>query len=118
MKHIRLILIGFGVVGQGLAELLATKKSLLRDEHHVDVSLVGVANSRHGFIYREEGLDIPTLLELAKQRRALTEYPDIQHWPSPLAGLQAVGRRGDVLAENTGTNVRDGEPGLSHIRTA
>ena len=116
MKHIRLSIIGFGVVGQGLAELLTTKQALLRRDFGLEVTLISVANARHGFIYREDGLDIPTLLELAAARRPLTEHPGIQHWAHPLEGLQATG--GDVLAEATGTNLRDAEPGMSHIRAA
>ncbi|HLZ81442.1 MAG TPA: homoserine dehydrogenase [Ktedonobacteraceae bacterium] len=116
MKHLRLSIIGFGVVGQGLAELLAAKRASLRNEYGLEVTLISVANARHGFIYREAGLDIPTLLELATARRPLTEHPDVRHWTHTLEGLQATG--GDVLAEVTGTNLRDAEPGMSHIRAA
>ena len=116
MKHLRLSLIGFGVVGQGLAELLVTKKTLLGHQYGFHPILVSVANARHGFIYREDGLDIPTLLKLAAAGRPLTEHPGITHWDNVLEGLQATG--GDVLAEITGTNLRDAEPGISHIRTA
>ncbi|GCE03037.1 homoserine dehydrogenase [Dictyobacter aurantiacus] len=116
MKKVRLSLIGFGVVGQGLAELLQTKRDLLRREYDLDVALVSVANSRHGFIYREEGLDIATLLELAARRQPLTQHPGVRHWSSALEGLQAT--QADILAEATWTNLRDAEPGLSHVRTA
>jgi homoserine dehydrogenase len=116
MKHLRLTIIGFGTVGQGLAELLATKKALLKQDFGLEVTLISVANSRHGFIYREGGLNIPTLLELAAARRPLTDHPGVKHWSNALEGLKATG--GDVLAEATGTNLRDAEPGMSHIRTA
>jgi len=116
MKNLRLSIIGFGTVGQGLAELLSSKQALLRQDFGLEVTLVSVANARHGFIYREEGLDIPTLLELAATKRPLTEHPGVKHWASALTGLQATG--GDVLAEVTGTNLRDAEPGMSHIRAA
>jgi len=69
LKTIRLSIVGFGVVGQGLAELVASKQELLRQQFDLEVALVSVANARHGFIYRENGLDIPLLLELAAQRR-------------------------------------------------
>lgn len=116
MKQIRLSIIGFGVVGQGLAELLAVKQAQLRHDFGVDVVLVSVANARHGFIYRTDGLDIPTLLELAAARLPLTNHPGVQHWTNVLQGLQATDA--DMLAEATGTNLRDGEPGIGHIRTA
>jgi homoserine dehydrogenase len=116
MKKIRLSIVGFGVVGQGLAELLLTRRALLRQRFDLDVALVSVANARHGFIYNEHGLDISTLLALAAQRRPLTAHPDVRHWTDVLEGLRATG--GDVLAEATGTNLRDAEPGISHIRCA
>src|SRR5436305_10917296 len=114
MKNLRLSIIGFGTVGQGLAELLATKRALLKQDYGLTVTLVSVANARHGFIYRDEGLDIPTLLELAAKRRPLSEHAGVRHWANALEGLQATG--GDVVAEVTGTNLRDAEPGISHIR--
>src|SRR5260370_39646862 len=116
MKQIRLSIIGFGVVGQGLAELLATKKNLLQRDFDLKVTLISVANARHGFIYREDGLDIPTLLNLAAERQSLTRHPGIQHWANPLEGLRATG--GDVLSEATGTNLHDAQPAMSHIRAA
>ncbi len=116
MKQICLSIIGFGVVGQGLAELLVAKRDMLRHDFDVEVSLVSVATGHDGFLYREEGLNIPTLLELAATRQPLTSHPDVRRWKSVLEGLRATG--GDVLAEATGTNLRDAEPGISHIRTA
>lgn len=116
MKQLRLSIIGFGTVGQGLAELLATKKDLLQHDFNLEVTLVSVANARHGFIYCEDGLDIPTLLNLAAERQPLTKHPGVKHWTNPLEGLRATG--GDVLAEATGTNLQDAEPGISHIRAA
>ncbi|TMC80670.1 MAG: homoserine dehydrogenase, partial [Chloroflexi bacterium] len=49
MKHLRLSIIGFGTVGQGLAELLATKRVSLKQDYGLTVTLVSVANARHGF---------------------------------------------------------------------
>ncbi len=116
MKRIRLSLVGFGVVGQGLAELLHTKRVYLQHAFGLEVTLVSVANARHGFIYRENGLDIPTLLELAATHRPLTEHPDIDSYANALQGLQST--QADIMAEATGTNLRDAEPGISHIRAA
>lgn len=119
MKQIRLSIVGFGVVGQGLAELLVTRHEWLRTHYGLDIKLVSVANSRHGFIYREDGLDIAALLKLATARKPLTDLPAVRHWPNALDGLRATAGAGlDILVEATGTNLQDGEPGLSHIRSA
>src|SRR5712692_1177545 len=116
MKRLRLSIIGFGTVGQGLAELLSARRDLLRQEYNLDLALVSVANAHSGFIYREGGLDIPALLELAAARRPLTVHPGITHWEDLLEGLRATG--GDILVEATPTNLHDAEPGMSHIRLA
>jgi homoserine dehydrogenase len=116
MKHIRLSLAGFGVVGQGFAELIMTKHDFIKHNYGVDLSLVGVANSRHGFVYRQDGLHIPTLLQLVTEKSPLTDYPEAMHWDSALEGLHASSA--DMLVEVTPTNLRDAEPGMSHIRAA
>ncbi|GAC1626312.1 MAG: homoserine dehydrogenase [Ktedonobacteraceae bacterium] len=114
----RLSIIGFGTVGQGLAELLVTKQDLLRQAYDFEVSLVSVAKAHDGFVYRENGLDIVTLLELTAAKRPLQEHSGVRHWANALEGLRATGQRGDILVEATGTNLRDAEPGMSHIRAA
>jgi homoserine dehydrogenase len=116
MKSLRLSVAGFGVVGQSFVELLVSKQEYLRQAFDIDARLVGVGNGRHGFIYREDGLDTPTILELARTKRPLTDYERARHWNTILEGLQETGA--NVLVEATPTNLRDAEPGLSHIVTA
>ena len=38
MKQIRLVLVGFGVVGQGFVELLMTKHDFLKQHYGVDIA--------------------------------------------------------------------------------
>jgi homoserine dehydrogenase len=116
MRSFRLILIGFGVVGQGFAQLLERKHAYLQQQYAVDLRLVGVANARHGFIYREEGLHLPRLLELAAMKRSLAEYAGAAQRRTALEGLREF--EADVLVEATPTDLRDAEPALSHVRAA
>ncbi len=116
MKQLRLALLGFGTVGQWLAEALYTQHAWLQREFDVIVTVISVATAHHGLIYRDDGLDIPTLLDLVATRQPLTAHPKVTHWTNVLEGLQATG--GDVLAEATGATLRNGEPGLSYIRAA
>ncbi len=122
MKHLRLSLIGFGTVGQGLVELLTEKRDWLRAQYALDVSLVSVASARQGYIYRAEGLDGSLLLERLRVGAPLRTYPGACHWATALEGLRATAAEAqggaEVLAEVTGTNLQDAEPGLSHIRLA
>jgi len=116
MKQLRLSLLGFGTVGQWLAEALHRQQAWLQHEFGLVVTLISVATAHHGFIYRGDGLDIPTLLDLVATRQPLTAHPKVTHWTNVFEGLQATG--GDVLAEATGASLRTGEPGLSYIRAA
>src|SRR6266571_4135296 len=116
MKPLRLALLGFGTVGQWLAEALHTQRAWLQHEFGVVVTIISVATAHHGLIYRDDGLDIPTLLELVETQQPLTAHPKVTQWTNVLEGLQATG--GDVLAEATGATLRNGEPGLSYIRAA
>lgn len=116
MKQLHLSLVGFGAVGQHFAALLEKKRDLLRQQYDLDIIFVSIASARHGFIYRDSGLSMPTLLELAASRGPLRDHPGITCFPDALAGLQAT--TADALVEVTPTNLRDAEPALSHIRTA
>jgi homoserine dehydrogenase len=116
MKPLRLALVGFGTVGQWLARALQAQHAWLQQEYGLVVTIISVATAHHGLIYRGDGLDIPTLLDLAATRQPLSAHPKVAHWTNVLEGLQATG--GDVLAEATGATLRNGEPGLSYIRAA
>ena len=50
------------------------------------------------------------------EKGSLADYPGASHWDSVLEGLQASSA--DILVEVTPTNLRDAEPGMSHIRAA
>ncbi len=98
---IRCVILGYGFLGRRLAKELA----LNRVE---GVKLVGIASSK-GHIYREKGFKSSELPE------DITRASDFREGSS----LELVdGRLADLLVELTPTNIRDGEPGLSHIRRA
>jgi homoserine dehydrogenase len=91
MKQLRLSLLGFGTVGQWLAEALHHRQAWLRQEFDLVITIISVATAHHGFIYRGDGLDIPTLLKLVDAHQPLTAHPWITHWANILEGLQATG---------------------------
>ena len=54
-----LALIGFGNVGQGLAEILSEKASLLREEFDADIRIVAICDLYKGSIADPDGLNPP-----------------------------------------------------------
>ena len=60
----RLIIIGFGTVGQGLVEILLTKKKELQEKHNFHYAIVAVSDWQKGVIASAAGLDEDTLLSL------------------------------------------------------
>ncbi len=116
MRQLRLAIVGFGTVGRWLAAAVHRRRAWLAAECGVAVTVVSVANRRDGFIHREAGFDLPTLLDLAAAHRPLSDYPGALHWNTALEGLEHT--QPDVLAEASNTNPREPEPALSHIRRA
>src|SRR4030095_15636329 len=113
---LRLSIVGFGTVGRWLADALGRHRFSLGGEHGVAVTIVGVANRRDGFVYRDAGFDITTLLELVSAGRPLREYPGGRRWGTALEGLAQT--ECEVMAEASSTDPREPEPALSHIRQA
>jgi homoserine dehydrogenase len=113
---VRLSVVGFGTVGRWLVSAVDRHADRLADRYGVAVSVVGVGNARDGFVHRADGLDVPTLLELAAAGRSLADHPGVSHWPTAAEGLRAT--EADVLAEVTASPADDGEPGFTHIAEA
>ncbi|SVA06728.1 uncharacterized protein METZ01_LOCUS59582 [marine metagenome] len=111
----RLILVGFGTVGRGVAEsLLASEPELL--VAGAEPRVVAVVDPVVGSVRHEGGLDLETLLKLADAGESLASYPRAE----PVADLKEVldAAGGDVLVELTPTDLHTGEPGLGHVRAA
>ena len=109
---LRIILIGFGVVGQGLARILLDKKQWLKSNYGFEFEVVAVSARSKGAIASENGLDIERLLSLVKENKKLDEYPDGIAGMNPLETIDKV--QADILVEVSYTNLSDGEPATSH----
>ena len=111
----RLILVGFGTVGRGVAEsLLASEPELL--VAGAEPRVVAVVDPVVGSVKHEGGLDLGTLLKLADTGESLASYPGAKPAADLKEVLEAAG--GDVLVELTPTDLHTGEPGLGHVRAA
>lgn len=116
MRRPRIWLVGFGTVGQWVADALEAGRRRLADRYRVGVTVVGMGNARDGFIYRADGLDPRAALDLAHGGRSIAEQAGVRHWSSAIDGMRAT--EADLLVEVTASPSSDGEPGLTHIREA
>jgi len=115
MKVWRIGLIGFGNVGQGLVKLLYRKRVFLERMYGFRFSLVAISDPVKGNAYSKDGLDLDRIIRLVDSKGSIKEYGGYVDFDSvELARDFDL----DLVVEVTPTNVRDGEPGLTHIRVA
>ncbi len=113
-----LILIGFGVVGQGLAEILQTKAKQLQHDHGFAPNIVGVVTGSKGALYRQSGLDIDALLAAARAGD-LSAYPEQTGLQSDMPAVDMIARgQADVLVELSPTNLDTAQPALTYCHAA
>jgi homoserine dehydrogenase len=108
-KPVRLWIVGFGTVGRWLARALSERSEDLYQRYGVRFQVVGVANRRDGFFYRESGLGLRSV-------RSLSDLPEARRWPTALEGLRETDA--DVLVEVSESSAPTGEPGRSHLEEA
>jgi homoserine dehydrogenase len=113
--ELRIWIVGLGTVGQWLLRALDAQARRLRDRHGIGVTVVGVANARDGFVYDEQGLELPAVLAAASSGSSLAGLPGVRRWSSAIEGLRATSA--DLLVEVTASPA-DGEPGFAHMREA
>ena len=112
----RIAIIGFGTVGQGFAELLHRKREYLKDRYGLEFEVVAISDPAKGSIYEETGINLKELLSLVEKDGKISGYEKgIKGWDSIKTITES---NADVIAEASPTNLKDGEPGITHIRTA
>jgi homoserine dehydrogenase len=112
----RLLFIGFGTVGQGLAELLVRKQELLSKTYGLNFQVVGIADKIKGSVYNPEGIDLQKTLDKAGGNGSLSDLPGDGFDGE---ALDMIGQaEADVMLEATYTDIETGEPATSHIRKA
>ncbi|RLG38947.1 homoserine dehydrogenase [Candidatus Alkanophaga liquidiphilum] len=128
MREVKLSIVGFGVVGRGVAEVVARKRAEIGERFGLDLRIVAVVDLWGAALASDAdggGLDPRRILDALQKGGA--------EGLSPRESLEAHGVRveelqspdviqeveHDVTVEATPTNVdNDGEPGTSHILTA
>lgn len=117
MSH-KIALIGFGVVGQGLVEILRDKQTTLR-RLGFDAQIVAISARSKGAIYHPGGLDPATLLTLIEQDGNLDNYPDSAGLKRGWDSLRTIQEsNADTVVEISYTDIETGQPAIDHCRAA
>ena len=108
MDECKVIIMGFGSVGQGVANAISMKKDLIKDKTGTEVKIVAAADSSSSAI-SADGLDEKLLVETKNEKGKLSQYPEFGSDINGEDVLDAV----DCLIEATPTNIVDAEPAFS-----
>jgi len=112
----RLALIGFGVVGQGFAEILQERGDQLAASYGWAGQIVAVGDLLRGSLYHPEGLDPAALLAAGD---SFSHYPESAGLQRGWSNEQIIREsNADAVVEVTYTDLKTGEPALLHVRAA
>jgi len=112
----RIILIGCGVVGQSFARILIRREAELVKSYGFRPRVVAIVD-RGGAAVNSKGLNLEKMLSLKAEKGTVALSPEDGHpGMSALDVIESV--EAEAMVEVTPTNIKDGEPALSHIKTA
>lgn len=114
----KLVLIGFGTVGQGFTEILRDRLDELNARYGLRPQLVGVATRSRGTLLHPDGLDFDALLT-SSAGGSLAAYPDSPGLLRNLPPLELIARSdADVLLEASWTDLQTAQPATDYCRAA
>jgi homoserine dehydrogenase len=113
---LRLVLAGFGVVGQSFARLLMAQEKELATTYGLVPQVVGIMDSS-GWLIDEHGIDLKKALKAKMEARRVAGKgagrETARKATEVIRDIEA-----EVLIEATPTNFKTGEPGFSHMKAA
>jgi homoserine dehydrogenase len=115
---LKLALVGFGTVGQGLAEILQANGEALASQQGFRAVIVAVSDLLKGAVYHPDGLDIAALLDACRAGN-LSRYPEQRGMVRGLDAIQTIRQsNADAVVEVSYTDLKTGEPAISHVKAA
>lgn len=109
MKTVRISIIGFGAVGQGVARSILSKHEHLLKQG-IDLKVVGISDSK-GCEINASGIDLEKALARKKQKGSVAKGPE-----NAIDIIRELEH--EIVVEVTPTNINNGEPGLGNMIAA
>lgn len=116
MKKIKLIMIGFGSVGQEFARVLIEKREKFLRDYNCEFSVVAIATARRGSLFDSQGIDLEEALSFIRDLGCFTSDHPAYSELEPIQMIQSA--EADVVIELSTLNIESGQPAINHIRTA
>ncbi len=112
----KIAFIGFGIVGQGLAEILVNERNLLRTLYGLEFKVVAISDTQKGSVYDPNGLNLQRLLKIVKDSGNISSYEGgTMGWDS----IKTItDTNANLIVEVSWTDINTGEPAMSHVKTA
>lgn len=118
MAH-KLAFIGFGIVGQGLAEILRDKQETLKKNEDFEAEIVAISDLRKGSIYHPGGLNIDEVLRALQETGNLEDYPAAPGLVTGWNSMKTIrDTNADTIVEVSYTDVKTGQPAIDHCKAA
>ncbi len=116
MKQVKIDVIGFGNVGQGLATILKDRGWEYAEQFGVQFQLMGIADALKGCVYDPRGLDVEQVLRKVESDGSLRGLEAEKSGWDALTLIRES--RADVVIELSYTNLTTGEPAATYITEA
>jgi len=114
--HLRLAFIGFGNVARAFARILHLRESKLAERYDLRFSITAIATARHGCIISKDGIELLKAVACVESGGSLTELRDAIDVRDSATLIERC--NADLVFETTPLNPDNGEPAITHIRSA
>ncbi|MCP4546903.1 MAG: homoserine dehydrogenase [bacterium] len=112
----KIAMIGFGNVGQGLADILVEKKAKLKRKQGYEFKVVAISDFKLGSVYDPDGLNLKRVLDAVRKRGSLDAYKGGTHGWDALRTIRES--NADTIIELAFTDLKTGQPAIKHCREA
>jgi homoserine dehydrogenase len=114
--ELKLGFIGFGNVARAFARMLEERRAALEIEYGFRWKSTAIATRQHGCVTSKAGIDLLRAAACVERGGNLEELPDTEHFADSLSVIRSCDA--DILFETTPLDADDGQPAITHIRTA